>query len=159
MQGWKPCSTFAYLHREKHLVKLGNDIFLMNLLYTVFYNFLRKKHRLQYFYVHACATICNMQKGEKMVQFKTCEYTNTYSEIEGFQESRTLSYSVADMPDGVHIVVRQESGAGVQSEACSCHSATFEYVVSFVKYLHENGVGLSSWYDLLDDLNIQYTVA
>ena len=100
-----------------------------------------------------------MQKGEKMVQFKTCEYTNTYSEIEGFQESRTLSYSVADMPDGVHIVVRQESGAGAQSEACSCHSATFEYVVSFVKYLHENGVGLSSWYDLLDDLNIQYTVA
>ena len=91
MQGWKPCSTFAYLHREKHLVKLGNDIFLMNLLYTVFYNFSRKKHRLQYFYVHACATICNMQKGEKMVQFKTCEYTNTYSEIEGFQESRTLS--------------------------------------------------------------------
>lgn len=70
-----------------------------------------------------------------------------------------MSYSVADMPDGVHIVVRQESGAGVQSEACSCHSATFEYVVSFVKYLHENGVGLSSWYDLLDDLNIQYTVA
>lgn len=90
--------------------------------------------------------------------FKTCEYTNTYSEIKGFQESRTLFYSVTDMPDGVYIMVRQESGTGVQTEACSCHSASFEYVVSFVKYLHENGVGLSSWYDMLDDLDIQYTV-
>ena len=94
-----------------------------------------------------------------MVQVKTCEYTNTYSEIRGLQESRTLFYSVTGKPDGVHIVVRQESGAGVQSEACRCRSASFEFAASFVKYLHENGVGLGSWYDVLNDLNIEYTVA
>lgn len=93
-----------------------------------------------------------------MKQAQTCTFTNQYSEIDGFQESRTVTYSAEAIPDGVQLIVKQESAAGLLTEACVCPSESFENTVSFLKYICENSIGIGSWYDILNDMDIQFTV-
>ena len=94
-----------------------------------------------------------------MLQTRTCEFINEYSEIEGFQKRRTMTYSAEVIPEGVYISVKQEIGSDIHTVACVCTDAAFDYITSFLRYICENSVGLGVWYNILQETDIHYTVA
>ncbi len=93
-----------------------------------------------------------------MLQTKICKFTNSYSEIKSFQKSRTIMYSAEVIAEGIYLSISQKSGSDIYTEACVCSSASFEYITSFLKYICENSIGLGGWYDLLSDMDIEFTV-
>ena len=94
-----------------------------------------------------------------MQQTQACSFTHRYSEIRGFQMGKTVTYSAERIPDGVRLSVRQESGSDIHTEDCVCSSEPFENVIAFMQYICENSIGIGTWYDILRDRNIQFTVA
>ena len=93
-----------------------------------------------------------------MQQTKTCIFINRYSEIEGFQERKTVTYSAKALPNGVHLSIKQKNESDTYSEACICSSASFEKAASFLKYISENSIGIGSWYDVLRDMGVKFTI-
>lgn len=94
-----------------------------------------------------------------MPQAKTCVFTNRYSEIEGFQESRTVTYSAKAVPEGICLSIKQESDADVHTESCICPVEMSERVASFLQYICENSIGLGNWFDVLEDSGIPFAVS
>lgn len=88
----------------------------------------------------------------------TCTFINQYSEIEGLQKRRTVTYSASIIPEGIYLLIKEESEADVLTQACICSSASFENAVSFLKYICENNIDIGSWYDVLKDVNMPFTV-
>ena len=79
-----------------------------------------------------------------MVAKEYCCYTRPYSSIEGFQLAHTMYYS-----------------ASVEEEECVteqviCPVGDFGRLMSLMRYLCENGVGLGHWLDVLDDAGQVY---
>ena len=93
-----------------------------------------------------------------MQQLQACTFVNQYSEIEGFQERRTVTYSAKALPNGIHLSVQQEDKSDTSSEACVCSSTSFEKAASFLKYICENSIGIGSWYDVLRDMGATFTI-
>lgn len=88
----------------------------------------------------------------------TCTFINQYSEIEGLQKRRTVTYSAKVIPEGIYLLIKEETGSDVLTQACICSSASFENAVSFLKYIYENSIDIGGWYDVLNDINMQFTV-
>lgn len=88
-----------------------------------------------------------------------CRYTRTYSEIQGLQIGRTLTYSVSHGDNGPLFLLEQKTADNVSTEACICPSVSLTDALSLLRYLYENSFGLGCWLDLLDDLNIAYRTA
>ena len=94
-----------------------------------------------------------------MPEGKLCVFTNRYSEIEGFQPSRTVTYCAEPTPEGVRLSVRQESGSDLHTESCICPTEVSERVASFLRYICENSIGLGNWFDVLEDSGIPFAVS
>ena len=93
-----------------------------------------------------------------MGQKTTCTFVNQYSEIEGFQKRRTVTYSAKIIPEGVYLLIKEVTGSDVLTQACICSSVSFEKAVSFLKYICENSIDIGSWYGVLDDMDMRFTV-
>lgn len=89
----------------------------------------------------------------------SCCYTHTFSEIQGLQVGRTLTYSVSVGAAGPLFLLEQKTADQFASEACICPSVSPTDAFSLLKYLYENNFGLGCWLDLLDDLNISHCPA
>lgn len=94
-----------------------------------------------------------------MKTVEPCSYTRIYSEIQGLQTGRTLTYSVSHGDNGLLFLLEQKIADEVATEACICSSVSLTDGCSLLKYLYENSFGLGCWLDLLDDLNIAYQTA
>lgn len=86
-----------------------------------------------------------------MVAKEYCCYTRPYSRIEGFQLAHTLYYSASVEEEGVVLAVRQQQGEECVTEQVICPVGDFGRLMSLMRYLCENGVGLGHWLDVLDD--------
>ena len=86
-----------------------------------------------------------------MVAKEYCCYTRPYSSIEGFQLAHTLYYSASVEEEGVVLAVRQQQGEECVTEQVICPVGDFGRLMSLMRYLCENGVGLGHWLDVLDD--------
>ena len=90
-----------------------------------------------------------------MVAKEYCCYTRPYSRIEGFQLAHTLYYSASVEEEGVVLAVRQQQGEECVTEQVICPVGDFGRLMSLMRYLCENGVGLGHWLDVLDDAGQQ----
>ena len=88
-----------------------------------------------------------------------CSFVSRYSEIEGLQKRRTVTYAAEATANGVCLLLRQENDFGIRTEACVCPSVSSETAASVLQYIFENSIGVGCWYDVLRDLSIPYTVA
>ena len=77
-----------------------------------------------------------------MVAKEYCCYTRPYSRIEGFQLAHTLYYSASVEEEGVVLAVRQQQGEECVTEQVICPVGDFGRLMSLMRYLCENGVGL-----------------
>ncbi|MGN1047556.1 MAG: hypothetical protein ACI4QZ_03000 [Eubacteriales bacterium] len=93
-----------------------------------------------------------------MLQTKSCTFTSEYSEIKGFQKHKTVTYSAEIVPKGILLSVKQVSGSEIYTESCICSSESFDKAKAFMKYISENSIGIGCWYDILHDMEMQYTV-
>jgi hypothetical protein len=91
-----------------------------------------------------------------MVAKEYCCYTRPYSSIEGFQLAHTLYYSASVEEEGVVLAVRQQQGEECVTEQVICPVGDFGRLMSLMRYLCENGVGLGHWLDVLDDAGQVY---
>lgn len=85
-----------------------------------------------------------------MVAKEYCCYTRPYSSIEGFQLAHTLYYSASVEEEGVVLAVRRQQGEECVTEQVICPVGDFGRLMSLMRYLCENGVGLGHWLDVLD---------
>ena len=93
-----------------------------------------------------------------MVAKEYCCYTRPYSSIEGFQIAHTLYYSASVEEEGVVLAVRRQQGEECVTEQDICPVGDFGRLMSLMRYLCENGVGLGHWLDVLDDAGpVSYT--
>ena len=76
--------------------------------------------------------------------------------IEGFQLAHTLYYSASVEEEGVVLAVRQQQGEECVTEQVICPVGDFGRLMSLMRYLCENGVGLGHWLDVLDDAGQVY---
>lgn len=86
-----------------------------------------------------------------------CTFISRYSEIQGFQKRRAMTYAAERIQDGVRLSVKEESASGTHTEICICPSESFEKAISFLQYISENAIGLGCWQDILHDTGIPYT--
>lgn len=86
-----------------------------------------------------------------------CTFTSRYSEIQGFQKRRAMTYIAEKIQEGIRLSVKEEGAFGTHTEACVCPSESFEKVVPFLQYICENAIGLGCWCDILHDLGIKFT--
>ena len=91
-----------------------------------------------------------------MVAKEYCCYTRPYSSIEGFQIAHTLYYSASVEEEGVVLAVRRQQGEECVTEQVICPVGDFGRLMSLMRYLCENGVGLGHWLDVLDDAGQVY---
>ena len=89
-----------------------------------------------------------------MVAKEYCCYTRPYSRIEGFQLAHTLYYSASVEEEGVVLAVRRQQGEECVTEQVICPVGDFGRLMSLMRYLCENGVGLGHWLDVLDDAGV-----
>ena len=80
-----------------------------------------------------------------MVAKEYCCYTRPYSSIEGFQIAHTLYYSASVEEEGVVLAVRRQQGEECITEQVICPVGDFGRLMSLMRYLCENGVGLGHW--------------
>lgn len=93
-----------------------------------------------------------------MQQSQTRIFTGHYSEIEGYQKSRTVTYGAEQTPKGIRLSVEEKCGSDIRKEECVCPSDSFEHLTAFLKYICENSIGVGGWYDILQDRGIQFQV-
>ncbi|MGN1080794.1 MAG: hypothetical protein ACI4QV_01760 [Acutalibacteraceae bacterium] len=93
-----------------------------------------------------------------MIQAKTCEFTNCYSEIKGFQKQKVMVYSARAVSNGIFMSLTLKSESDVNTEACLCAAGSFDRIEAFMKYISENSIGLGSWYGILQDMDIPFTI-
>lgn len=91
-----------------------------------------------------------------MVAKEYCCYTRPYSCIEGFQLAHTLYYSASVEEEGVVLAVRMQQGEQDTTQRVICPVGDFGRLMSLMRYLCENGVGLDHWLDVLDDVGQVY---
>lgn len=96
-----------------------------------------------------------------MMATTVCErtYSRLFSEIEGLQAPRTLTYSLFSTPDGARFSLEQTTVCGVSAEACLCPTLSLTHAVSLLQYIYENGFEFGCWLDMLDDMNIAHCPA
>ena len=94
-----------------------------------------------------------------MIMTEQCEFVKRYSEIDGLQDGRTVTYTARAIPEGIYMSVKQENGKSVNTEECVCQAVCFEQAVSFLKYIYENSIDLGGWYEVLLDMDVQFTAA
>lgn len=85
-----------------------------------------------------------------------CWYVHTYSEIEGLQQAHTLTYCADNSSRGVVLELVARQGSEEQRAAVLCPELSFSRGVQLLRYLYENGIGLSGWLDVLEDIQQPY---
>lgn len=68
----------------------------------------------------------------------------------------TLYYSASVEEEGVVLAVRRQQGEECVTEQVICPVGDFGRLMSLMRYLCENGVGLGHWLDVLDDAGQVY---
>ena len=91
-----------------------------------------------------------------MVAKEYCCYTRPYSNIEGYQRAYTLCYYASLEEEGVVLAVQRQQGGECTTEQVICPTGDFGRLMPLMRYLCENGVGLSHWTEVLDDAGVTY---
>lgn len=90
------------------------------------------------------------------IQTESAMYSHRFSEIEGLQKARTLSYYAYPRPNGVALCVEVETDNGKRSETCICPNLSSTYARNLLKLAYENSFGLGTWLDMLEDHGIPF---
>lgn len=85
-----------------------------------------------------------------------CCYTRPYSYIKGLQAAHTLYYSASVEEEGIVLTVEQKQGVECRAEQAFCPAGDFRALMTLMRYLSENGVGLGQWMNVLDDAGLKY---
>lgn len=84
-------------------------------------------------------------------------YIRKYSQIAGYQDSRTITYSAYTEFNYVCLLLEQIDEAGINTKCCICPYISLDEAEFLLLYAYENGIGPDCLTELLDDRNIKYS--
>lgn len=86
------------------------------------------------------------------------EYIHQYSEIEGLQSKKTITYLMETLNEGVKLTVILTKDKFVNKESCVCRNIDCQRGMNILKFLYENSVEINNWLDVLYDCDIEFNL-
>lgn len=93
-----------------------------------------------------------------MLELNTYQVSRHYSEINGLQKARMLTYSATAKDNGSILAVTSTTCNGVQTESCLLPDTPYKKAKDIITLLFENGFEPSIWIDVLGELDIRYVM-
>ena len=91
-----------------------------------------------------------------MLELNTYQVSRHYSEINGLQKARMLTYSATAKDNGSLLTVTSTTCNAVETESCLLPDTPYKRAKDIITLLFENGFEPSIWLDVLGELDIRY---
>lgn len=93
-----------------------------------------------------------------MLKMRKYELSHHFSRLENLQSEKTLTYCVLENEDYTTISLERTTPTNKYTESCLLPGIDFAYAKNIAILLCENGFDISTWKELLDDMEVKYIV-
>lgn len=94
----------------------------------------------------------------RFLLYMKIEYTHQYSEIEGLQSEKTVTYLMETLNEGIKLTVTLMKGKIINKESCVCRNIDCQRGMNILKFLYENSVEINNWFDVLNNCDVEFNL-